>query len=177
MATSAKIVWDGDCRVVLPLELRPLGDGSEDLWESSNGLVWKKKHLEPEKARQEFQATQLARLLLPQAISPHSPCGVVSEYFVSEKLHCANFDKENAAQVALAARYLGFLHKVDISADLRSNLEARFAHYFGEAMRNRLKEEAVHGQQAFGDTAQELVQRLKTIVDGAIGKWTFEEAV
>ena len=72
---------------------------------------------------------------------------------------------------------LQFLHKVDISADLRNDLGPRFAHYFGEAMCHRLEQEVDYGQRAFGKTAQDLVQRLKTIVDGAIGKWKFEDAV
>jgi len=144
------------------------------MFESSNGLVWKKRR-DASDARKELRATQLARLLLPDTLAPFSAWAVFEEYFVSQKVPYAKFEPANLCHVTKAVSYLARLHAMDIEA-IRKDLSASgFAHYVGEAMRNRLQEEVTHARSAYHDVPE--VKKLEEIVRKAIEQWDFADDI
>ena len=171
------MVWkdkDGNC-ICLTIQLHPL---AENVWESANGLVWKKRQAEPDKAQQEFLATELARLLLPKPLAPPSNWGVVDGYFVSEKLCVPEFEmfnKKDPRHVARAARYLADLHNVatDMIGTIPTNKFPKT--YFGEEMRKRLKQEVGFAKRGFDQNEDEkaTVNVLETIVQ-KVTEWRFD---
>src|ERR1700722_5513253 len=161
-------------RVTLPFELVSLPGAPEHVFESSNGLVWKRRG-NANDARKELRATQLARLLLPDALAPFSAWAVFEKYFVSQKMPYAKFEPANPCHVTKGASYLARLHALDIKAFRDKLSGGGFAHYIGEAMRNRLQEEVIHARSAF--QAEPAVKKLEEIVNEAIKRWMFEDDI
>lgn len=141
-----------------------------------DGLVFKRAR-EPGKARQEFEATRLARLLLPASLEVPRSWGVVGDQlYVSEELpeKCSWRDPRH---VDSATDYLAELHRVEPGAELRGALiAAGFHHYHGETLRRRLAQELEHARRAFaaGRFAAEL-DVVSELVRAALDRWSFEE--
>jgi thiamine kinase-like enzyme len=127
---------------------------------TKNGLVFKERP-EPGKAKQEFLATQLARLLLPQSMAPIPTWGVVGNYFVSDHAGPNNFQPANAEHAKRGAKYLADLHSIQVSKERADAMYSNgFAHYFGEALRNRLIDEFCKARLAYSS-----VQSLEGAID------------
>ena len=119
---------------------------------SSNGLFLKSQ-LETGKAQQEVLATQLARLLLPSEVRVLPTWGVVGAYFVSDFLNGTPIDTTSKEQATSAAALLAQIHSVSVDDSEQCLIDAGFCHYWGQALRDRLVQEAGIARTTFGETA------------------------
>jgi aminoglycoside phosphotransferase (APT) family kinase protein len=146
---------------------------------SWNGLILKRQR-EKGKAQQEFEATRLARFLLPRTLAVPRPWGVVAkEYYVSESID-ERFNRRDPEQVRKATDYLVALHAVPLDhAGLgRELLQTGFAHYRGETLKSRLKHELGHAQRAFaGRRLGGKLERYAELIAATLLRWTFDDDV
>jgi thiamine kinase-like enzyme len=151
------------------LQLRDLPDshaGVGSVLRSRNNLVVKKRP-EVSKEIQETLATQLARLLLPQDLSPPPSWGCFDGYYVSEFLPYEKLNPASPEQARLAACYLASLHSVPVDSELRHTLSSRgYCHYYGPSLKNRLRDELKFARKAFGESDNaSLRQALDDLAD------------
>ncbi len=141
---------------------------------SSNGLFLKSQ-LETGKAQQEVLATQLARLLLPPEVRVLPTWGVVGAYFVSDFLNGTPIDTTSKEQATSAAALLAEIHSVAVDDSEQCLIDAGFCHYWGQALRDRLVQEAEIARAVFGECGH--ASELEAIARSAVEKWSFEDDV
>lgn len=141
---------------------------------SSNGLFLKSQ-LEAGKAEQEVLATQLARLLLPAQIRVLPTWGVIGACFVSDFLNGTPIDRASKEHATSAATLLAQIHSVAVDGSEQSLIDAGFCHYWGQALRERLVQEAEIARAAFGESGD--ASELEAVARFAVEKWSFEDDV
>jgi len=132
---------------------------SRHILESDNQLIFKRQKRSGE-AAQEFEASQLARFLLPKDLSPPCAWGYFKGTLITEKQIGTPFSMSNREQIGLAIDFLVKLHSTKISDELFQVLVNQgFDHYFGQTLKRRLYQEVQLSQLAFGK-----IKHMKSLI-------------
>lgn len=145
------------------------------LFQTPNGLYFKRRP-ETDKAKQEYLATRLARLLLPAMLRLPTTWGVIEDRFITERIDSEDFDSNSEKHAVEGAKYLARLHAIQLSPSLVKELQrCGYNHYEGQTLSNRLKEELQKAKEAFGDhtSMASTLESFDSVIREATEKWNF----
>lgn len=154
-------------------------ESEENIFKTINGLYFKRRP-EADKAKQEYLATRLARLMLPQNFCLPQTWGVIDGRFITEVIETNDFDVESREHIILGATCLSELHSISLSGTMIAEMRrCGYCHYEGEALRNRLSEEFQKAETAFSEFnfMEATLADFRQIVLVVTREWNFVEDI